>query len=609
MPKRQALDDGRDGSNKRPRFPKATDLAVIFEEMDNGMVVRDNSKYLAKLDKSTLFTRPTQLGKSTLLALAELVYSKTETAPETIAVSVPAHERNSCYVIRFDFLNVFSSENDKTWQENLKAIDSSLLGYVKECISDFLSSNVELKPFFLTEAPNPVAGDYLRRLSKAVEFYSNKNKAREILMVLVDEYDQPLRETLFLLLYQFDKSDVVRYCPNYVSFFQACKLVGQMKPSYNKVWVTGVTPIALDLISGFKPTNMTFDAVLLDAVGLRAEDVDSMLERVNEVEPFVDDQRERLREAIKDNANHLQFLTGSPLYHTRMVNELMAQIMDPKRRELWLADLKFLPATREQAPSAIYKLLKKCKHCRSVAKDLVSQRDIVGKLNKELNLVDIAKQDIKKDDYLTLLVHLGVASVHLNTGREGHIFRATSRHFRSRYLKEMLGVTLAPIFECASAEEIYAQKDLLQDFIETLPTSGMERMINWAKKRGNHILELQFQGFLVGALHDHFLADDDAADDDDAPIDTTQEDKLVSKRRTYVRIANDSTLIVLELKQKPSVRAGPTDTEMSDYHEQLSDYVEEINGEGKYDIVAGFVVVMYANGTEFRVEPTTYGSS
>lgn len=309
-----------------------------------------------------------------------------------------------------------------------------------------------------------------------------------------------------------------------------------MKPSHDKVWVTGVTPIALDLISGLKPTNMTFDAALLDAVGLRAEDVDSMLERVNEVEPFVDDQRERLHEAIEDHANQLQFLTGSPLYHTRIVNELMAQIMDPKGRELWLADLKFLPATREQAPCATHKLLQKNKHCRSVTKDLVSRRDIVGKLNKELNLIDIAKHELKKDDNLTLLVHLGVASVHLNTDREGHVFRATSRHFRSQCLKEMLGVTLTPLFECGSVEEICAQKDLLQDFIETLPTSGMERMINWAKKRGNHILELQFQGFLVGALHDHFLADDDAADDDDAPIDTTQEEKLLSKRRTDVRI-------------------------------------------------------------------------
>jgi len=40
-------------------------------------------------------------------------------------------------------------------------------------------------------------------------------------------------------------------------FFQSCKSVGQI--SGNSVWVTGVVPIALDLISNFKAENMTFN--------------------------------------------------------------------------------------------------------------------------------------------------------------------------------------------------------------------------------------------------------------------------------------------------------------------------------------------------------------
>ena len=199
---------------------------------------------------------------------------------------------------------------------------------------------------------------------------------------------------------------------------------------------------------------------------------------------------------------------------------------------------------------------------------------------------------------MTLLVHLGVASVHLNFDGDGHIFRATSRYFRSEFLEEMLGVTLKPLFECRTEAEIYQHQDLLQDFIETIPTSGMEKMIKWAQDRAeNRILELQ--GFLVGELHSHFL-------EDEVPFDTTLEDKLTSDLRTDIRIAGNSTMIVLELKQKSSVRAPPTGPEMSGHHCQLYDYVQEIVAEKKYEIVAGFVVVMYANGTKFQIEQTTY---
>ena len=64
-------------------------------------------------------------------------------------------------------------------------------------------------------------------------------------------------------------------------------------------------------------------------------------------------------------------------------------------------------------------------------------------------------------------------------------------------------------------------------------------------------------------------------------------------------------MIVLELKQKPTVKAGPNKSEISKFHGKLSLYVEGVINQKKYEIVAGFVVVMYANGTKFCIEPTT----
>ena len=267
----------------------------------------------------------------------------------------------------------------------LKSIDLAFFEYIKWQISDFLDYHQELQHYFKPYETGGTAGDYLNFLSNAVIKFSKINQTNEFLVVLVDEYDEPLRNTLMFLLEQidqFDEKTVIDFCPHYMSFFKSCKTVGQALPE-NKVWVTGVLPIALDLISGFKPENLTFDENLLNAVGLRDQDVDKMLRLVHDALPFENhEQMQEVRMAIRDHANYLQFLSGEPLYHTRMVNELMNQLVDSGRRVGWLRNLSRTPVTRESAPTAIYKLLQTSQHCRKVAKALASQeRDIFGTLN------------------------------------------------------------------------------------------------------------------------------------------------------------------------------------------------------------------------------------
>ena len=581
---------------KRPRFPEASQLAEIFDE-DSGLVVRDNTEYLANMKKLSVFTRPTQLGKSTLLSLAEMVYSKKKTAPPEVAKNIPAQERNAAYVVQFDFLNVDITTNN-SWQEDLRRIDSSLFHYIKHTVEMFVTIiNKELERYFVSPHATASAGVYLRHLAEAVAAYSATNGTDEFLVVLVDEFDRPLRDTLFRMLNQFEKNNVMDQCPHYRSFFSACKVVGQKQKS-NKVWVTGVLPIALDLICDFKPVTVTFSEDMLDAVGLRDDDVDKMLREVHTAEPFADkEEMEGVGLAIRDHANHLKFLSGLPLYHTRMVNELMEKVLNRTARSWWLKDLSRLPTsiTRESAPSSIYKLLQKSTVCREVAKDLIANRGIRGELNDRLNLPDVCRADISKDIYLTLLVHLGIASV--DTSDHEYVFRATSRYFRSEYLQAMLEVTLVPLFGFNSVEEIYKNQTLLQEFMETLPSSGMAKMISWAKSsRKNRILELQFQGFLLGELHESLMADD-------ATILPTQEDKISPEMRTDIQRKGRNTILILELKQKPTKLAGPTEADMGRFHKQLRRYVKEVSEQNPELLVAGFVVVMYANGTMFHIEP------
>jgi len=178
----------------------------------------------------------------------------------------------------------------------------------------------------------------------------------------------------------------------------------------------------------------------------------------------------------------------------------MDLMLDACERQTWLRDLNTV--SRERAPKAIYELLQKSKISREVSKDLVARKDIHSALNMKLNLLDVATVDISKENYMTLLVHLGIASVRENEARRGHIVRCTSPYFRSEYLNELLKVTLALLFGLSTMDEIYNQQHLLEEFMLTLPASAMSKMISWVKTATtNRILEPQFQGVLVGELH------------------------------------------------------------------------------------------------------------
>ena len=143
---------------------------------------------------------------------------------------------------------------------------------------------------------------------------------------------------------------------------------------------------------------MTFDAELLDSVGLREEELEMMLDLVDQELPFAGHQKDQFQKAIKDHANRLQFLSSTPLYHTWMVNELMNLLSTKKRREKWLRDLSQLPGSvrREDAPGAVYNVLRHSKVCRKIAEDLVAGKDVAGELNKNLNLLDVANAEIPK---------------------------------------------------------------------------------------------------------------------------------------------------------------------------------------------------------------------
>ena len=604
---------------KRPRFPYAYMGKPIFleAEEDAAFIVRNNAAYVSSWRGATLFTRPTQLGKTTLLKLGHLAYSRNyrdvPSAAPVAATVATDFLRNRGFVITFDFLGAVAVSTGDGWEDALRANDLKLLRTVQHTVQDFIANEAELQPCYEAPHEGSDAGEYLKALARAVKHYKIKsNDPHAFLMILVDEYDKPLADVLFDMLFPdqrsdkpFSAEDIRKVCGHYVSFFTACKMILQdMATPNNQIWLTGVSPIALDLLCGFKPRNVTFEKTMADGVGLLDQDVAHMLDKVHAFLPFSSvEEKAEVHQAIRDHANHLRFL-GAPIYHTRMVNELMTLLCDDTNRQAWIRNLSILPAgvTLEGAPRGLFSVIKSSAACRSVAKELAKNVDVHGNINARLDLPAVMAGELTKDNYLTLLVHLGIVSVVENEDSRDscnqHTFRATSRHFRSKYLGELFKVTLLPLLQYKTPKEVYHHKNLLEEFMNSLPTSGMSKMIKWASSRSsNRTLELQFQGNLIGELHEHFLESED--------IFSTQEDKTDSGR-TDVRIHNqrDKTMVILELKQKPT--SAPTANEMKKHHEQLNGYMEEVSASKGIETLSGFVVVMYNGGSQFRIEPSTF---
>ena len=429
------------------------------------------------------------------------------------------------------------------------------------------------------------------------------------LLILVDEYDKPIRDVLFGLMTDDDKETNMNEAklkskyPNYCGIFSNCK-TAQARCKL-KIWLTGIAPIGMNVISTLDPDPITFERECAGAVGLLAQDVDAMIEAVHNYMPFdSEDLKQEVIRAVAVHFNNINYF-GVGLYHTGMVNNLTRKVLlQPTARRAWLADLDQHPDNikPEEVPSSVFEVIKRAKNLRPIASRLPEGQAVTGyALNKTMKLNDMVNDHVTVDNYLTLLVYLGMVSAN-DTGT-GYVFRSRSMVYRNRHLKpllELLVFSLVELVKLKSKKDIYSHGPaLLADFTSTLSETRMERMIEWAKAQlDNHILEMQLQCFMVEELH-HTLNKDCAT--------TTQEEQPPgSKKRKDITIASDDSIVVLELK-KENGAAKPTRELLDQAHDQLQEYVEcherdEATKSTRRD-VAGFIVVMYNDGQNFVIEP------
>lgn len=258
----------------------------------------------------------------------------------------------------------------------------------------------------------------------------------------------------------------------------------------------------------------------------------------------------------------------------------------------------------EPVSSVVFDVLCTARNLRQVANKLVAGDRLRGYgLNYELGLQDLLQPTIGVGDYLTLLVHVGVASATTTDAADAKTttFRLTSGCYRKPLLEPILKTlkaSLEKLVSCASTEDLYRDgEDVLVDFVTSISKNNMTRLMAWASSDSrNHVLELRFQAHAVITEAHDVLA---------GVAQTTQEDRLPGTgKRTDVTFGSPKSVVVLELKQVPE--DAPTEAFIAKAHEQLARCVEtrlQMETEtGRNRPVAGFVVIMYNDGASYVVQ-------
>jgi hypothetical protein len=595
--------DATKRAKRQFRFPGRHQNHVEIYQKDRWY--RDNSLFLEKLfnhdSNALVFTRPMQLGKTALLSLADELFSvnKNSDVDMDLSYSPGEEDRNKWFVLRLDFSAVSAGRTDdesETWEDIGRRIDEETAHHIKEKVVGLLAKNRQLRDAFKTVSLNLNIGRaqisrLVCALTSAVELVDGR------LLFIVDEYDLPIRDVLLRLmplhsrnLHDRVKKKIRSTFEVYFSFFRTVK-VSLEHLRHAKIFLTGITPVRILEMGGLAAVSVTFDEDMADAVGLREDDVHDMLVHVNKYAPFENGEWNLAFKRIKQQFNNLCFPRGSSLYHTALVNRWMNVLLKENYcHKAFLQDDWMVPYLgREPIPSSVFDVLGTARNLRHVANMIMEGRDVIGyKLSENLSLEDLLQEKIVVDDYLTLLVHLGVASAQGTTVKP--TFRITSGFYRRHFFKvlmESLQASLESLTSLTTKEELYTRgEEMVADLVTCASKDRMATQLLSASRAAKNILKFNAR--------------------DTTPSKT---DNTVTET---IRIESKTCVVILELRGNPTVsNVIQTHEGLLRCVERQRDIEKEIQKEGRNRPVAGFIVEMYgdAYGTTIVQKLSNYSRS
>jgi len=353
------------------------------------------------------FIRPRRFGKSLWLSLMECYYdikrkdSFQEIFKGTSIYDNPTEERNSYFVLRFNFSEVSSdiSEVETSFNNVIKLSIIEFFEYYKSMLTDF---NTDLYNSMLKETGASLLMSYTLRLLKG--------KGR--IYLLIDEYDN-FTNTIISSSGQEKYRAITHGEGFYRHFFNVIKsgTTGPGAP-LSKLFITGVSPVTMDdVTSGFNiGYNITNLPAFNEMVGFTKEEVLEILSYYRE-QNLIKEKPENFMEIMKvwynnylfsDDKNIKMYNSNMTLYFINEYinrNKLPKDMLDQNMKTDY-KKLKYLVLTDFQGRLRVNGNFEKLK--------IILQE---GEIRSNLTTSFPAERIIDPENFISLFYYLGLLTI------------------------------------------------------------------------------------------------------------------------------------------------------------------------------------------------------
>ena len=361
----------------------------------------DKTPYIEKIENYhspyLFFLRPRRFGKSLFVSLLQHYYDINEKDnfealfKDTYIGQNPTKERNSYYVLNFDFTGVTTDTEEQ--------LEQSFINITKLAFNDFTSRYKLTLDYVLKESDiNVSAANMLEDF-----FTSVKNKIDKPVYVLIDEYDHFANE---LLSFQFNLfADSISKTGFVRKWYEVLKK--QTKTIIKRIFATGVSPITLDsLTSGFNiADNITREEAFNEMMGFIEDEVRAMIRETAKF-PMNESEMDALMEVLHKNYNGYLFSEKAKerLFNSDMILYYLKTYIEDKEGPMDLIDQNI--ASDYGKLGKMFELKDK-KGNMEVLEKILNGEDIVAQITRQFSM----EKDFTTDDFKSLLFYLGLLTI------------------------------------------------------------------------------------------------------------------------------------------------------------------------------------------------------
>ena len=374
------------------KLPKG--ISNYEELVEDGYYYVDKTRYIEKLenldDKRVMFLRPRKFGKTLFTSVLENYYDIAKKDKfeflfkDTYIGKNPTNEKNSYYILKFNFSGIDTTNNEATIKGFREKIEIAIKGFIAKYEMDFFINSEQS-----TEG----------LLGSLFEAFSIQKSSQKI-YVIIDEYDHFANELLGFHTNEF--KEIVSKNGKIRKWYEVLKQ--GTETVVQRIFITGVAPITLDsLTSGFNISkDITRDKDFNEMVGFNQKE---LVEVMNQ-QQISNENQEIILPIMKEYYDGYKFAINCEnyMYNSNMCLNFLSDYIRLEEIPKQLVDVNIASDY-----SKLGKMLDLCQgeQREEIIEDTVSGKGVISDLTEKFNpAVGFTEKDL-----ISMLYYLGYLTI------------------------------------------------------------------------------------------------------------------------------------------------------------------------------------------------------